>query len=139
MSSYNKCLNDVTKYCKKNYILGGPITSVKGKKKCKEDLRNAGVWGRDKKIECKNNLEQCNHTGCYDVSETYGKFGDVVKEAEPQLQSNSSLLKTNINSGLNNMMSKSGYNYGRGGKKKSRKSRTTRKGRTTRKSRKGNF
>ena len=135
MSSHEKCVNDIKTHCKKNYILGGPITSEKGRKKCKEDLRDAGVWGRDRRQTCKNDPEQCDHQRCYDLDETYpGGYKNAILEAEPYLKTNMGLLKTSMMGQTSKMM---GQTAGKSRKmKKSRKVRKSRKMKKSRKSKK---
>ena len=74
--------------------------------KCRNTLREAGVWGKDKSTNCINDPELCNHTRCADVSESYNNgFQQTINEVEHQLPPNVDLAKqklnTSVTSGLN--------------------------------------
>ena len=96
-SSREKCVNDIRTHCKRNYLLHGSVTSTQGRKKCKQTLKDMGVWGRDKSVKCKEDLE-CNHQGCAEEEETYDSFKQIVNEVAPSLPSNMNVLKNKIQS-----------------------------------------
>lgn len=124
--SRDKCADDIRQHCKRNYVFGGPVTSQEGKKKCRQALKDAGVWGRDKTSKCKIDLE-CNHQGCAEEDEAHGSFGSIVSEVAPSLPSNIDLAKK-TSFGM--------FNRNNGGKRKSRKGKRSKKSHKTRKSRK---
>lgn len=81
----DKCLEHLKASCKKSYAFGGPITTPSGKKKCVQDLKDKGFYGRDRSPACKDDPEACNHTGCAAVSER-GNLGELMEEAAPEMK-----------------------------------------------------
>lgn len=95
----DKCLNDLKATCKKSYIFGGPVTTPSGKKKCVQDLKDKGVYGRDRSPACKEDPEECNHTGCASASER-GNLGELMEEAAPEMKTTVGDLKTQVMSNI---------------------------------------
>ena len=124
--SSTKCADDIRQHCKRYYVTAGPVTNPEGRKKCRQALKDAGVWGRDKTSKCKIDLE-CNHQGCAEEDETHGSFGTIVSEVAPSLPSNIDLAKKTTFSM---------FNRNNGGKRKSRKGKRSKKIHKTRKSKK---
>tara|TARA_B100001063_G_C16645094_1_gene492904 strand:+ start:204 stop:674 length:471 start_codon:yes stop_codon:yes gene_type:complete len=127
MDTRSQCREDIKAHCKKNYIVAGPITGKQGRVKCRNTLREAGVWGKDKSTNCINDPELCNHTRCADVSESYNNgFQQTINEVEHQLPSNVDLAKQKLNtsvaSGLNKFKN---VTTSFGGKRKTNKKRKT--------------
>jgi len=136
--SREKCANDILAYCKRNYVIGGPVTSSEGKKKCRQSLKDAGVWGRDKSSRCKTELE-CEHQGCAEQDESFGSFGNIVSEVAPTLPSNADLVKSKSTNTFNKLKNASFSMFSRqnqGGKRKTRKGKRSKKARKSRKSKK---
>ena len=136
--SREKCANDIRDHCKRNYVIGGPVTSSEGKKKCRQSLKDAGVWGRDKSSRCKTELE-CEHQGCAEEDESFGSFGNIVSEVAPTLPSNADLVKSKSTYTFNKLKNASFSMFSRqnqGGKRKTRKGKRSKKARKSRKSKK---
>ena len=118
----DKCLEDLKSTCKKSYVFGGPVTTPSGKKKCVQDLKEKGVFGRDKSPACKDDPEQCDHKGCADASER-GELGDLMAEAAPEMKTLSGEVKSEfvaLKDQAQNMLKK-------GGRTKKRRTKTTRR------------
>jgi hypothetical protein len=128
MDSAEQCVDDLRRVCKKSYVLGGPVTSKSGRDKCRQDLRDAGVWGRDRSKVCKDDPEACNHEGCADRSER-GDFAQLVAEAAPEMATTSSLAMGMMKSKMADLQSRKNAMLGRssGGKrvKRTRRRRKT--------------
>ena len=138
MNSAEQCADDLRRVCKRSYIMGGPVTSKSGRTKCRNDLMDAGVWGRDHSNACKRDPEQCNHTGCADRLDR-GDFADLVAEAAPDMPTNSSLAMGMVKSKMTDLQNRKnamlgrtgGRNLGRGTRRRRTASKT--KGRKRRK------
>ena len=119
MDTTEQCLDDMRRVCKKSYVLGGPVTSKSGRDKCKQDLRDAGVWGRDKSKACKDDPEACNHVGCADRSER-GDFAQLISEAAPEMATTSSLAMGMMKSKMEGLQNRKNAMLGRssGGKRR---------------------
>jgi hypothetical protein len=93
----DKCLSDLKTTCKKSYLFGGPVTTPSGKKKCIQDLKDKGIYGKDQSIVCKRDGtdDVCNHTGCAAVSER-GNLGELMAEAAPEMQTTVGNLKAQV-------------------------------------------
>lgn len=128
MDSAEKCVDDLRRVCKKSYVLGGPVTGKSGRDKCRQDLRDAGAWGRDRSKACKDDPEACNHEGCADRSER-GDFAQLVAEAAPEMGTTSSLAMGMVKSKMADLQSRKNAMLGRssGGKrvKRTRRQRKT--------------
>ena len=110
----DKCLTDLKSTCKAKYVFGGPVTEKKGRDKCILDLKNAGKFGKDRSGVCRNDPEECKHTGCAEVSER-GNLAELMAEAAPE------------------MGTTMGQMMGKGGRIKKRKTKKSRKTRKTKK------
>lgn len=129
----DQCLEDLKSTCKKRYVFGGPVTSPSGKKKCIQDLKEKGVFGRDKSPACKDDPEQCVHKGCADASER-GELGDLMAEAAPEMKTLSGEMKSELVALKDQAQTM--LNKGKGGRTKKRK-KTIKRRKTMRKKRKG--
>ena len=116
----DKCLTDLKSTCKANYVFGGPVTEKKGRDKCILDLKNAGKFGKDRSSVCRNDPEECKHTGCAEVSER-GNLAELMAEAAPEMGTTMGQMKGQ----MKEMMGKGG----RIKKRKTKKARKTRKAR----------
>ena len=110
----DKCLTDLKSTCKAKYVFGGPVTEQAGRKKCIDDLKNAGKFGKDKSGVCRDDPEECKHSGCAEVSER-GNLAELMAEAAPEMGTTMGQMKEMMRKG------------GRVKKMKTKKSRKTRK------------
>ena len=110
----DKCLADLKSTCKAKYVFGGPVTEPAGRKKCIDDLKNAGKFGKDKSGVCRDDPEECKHSGCAEVSER-GNLAELMAEAAPEMGTTMGQMKEMMRKG------------GRVKKMKTKKSRKTRK------------
>lgn len=110
----DKCLVDLKSTCKAKYVFGGPVTEPAGRKKCIDDLKNAGKFGKDRSGVCRDDPEECKHTGCAEVSER-GNLAELMAEAAPEMGTTMGQMKEMMRKG------------GRVKKMKTKKYRKTRK------------
>ena len=94
----DKCLTDLKSTCKAKYVFGGPVTEQAGRKKCIDDLKNAGKFGKDKSGVCRDDPEQCKHSGCAEVSER-GNLAELMAEAAPEMGTTMGQMKEMMRKG----------------------------------------
>lgn len=131
-----ECAESAKKHCKKNYIVGGPITSKGGRIICREKIKEGGDYGEDKSPRCTKGKmymgdngkyqmgdpmnEGCKHTGCAELKYNYDKSEEEsFNSVASQLPSNLDKGKERLKSSLHDLMNRNKQPVG--GRKTKRK------------------
>jgi len=108
MDHYGTCSKNIAETCQQYYATDGSVNSPSGLKKCRDQLREKGLWGYDRSPACKADPEKCNHTGCGYITETHGfkDYADLVRQQEPMMKKASDVYKDNVKAKMSEVQDK---------------------------------